>query len=78
MRRVVSLLFVFEEQAARWRLLEQEEAELNELLRQPPSGMQSELEVRLQAVRYKKALLPSQQDTSGTQRESELPVYSRD
>lgn len=77
LRRIVSLLFVFEEQATRWESLDQEEQELKQLLRDPPQGMEAELQIRMLAILQRKAMLPSQLER-GRAIDTELPMYSRE
>ncbi|GAM91531.1 hypothetical protein ANO11243_095830 [Dothideomycetidae sp. 11243] len=57
-KRLVGMLFFWEEECTRLRLLDEEEAEIAGLLKQDPSS--KELEIHLQSVKMKKLLLPSQ------------------
>ncbi|QIW96045.1 hypothetical protein AMS68_001563 [Peltaster fructicola] len=75
LRRVISLLFVFEEQCVRLRMLDAEEREIKSILANPPPGLEGELQLRLQAVHTKRALLPSEQNQKESAQD-DPPVYS--
>jgi hypothetical protein len=68
-RKVVGLLFFWEEECTRWRLLDQEECEVRTAMAEHETP---ELEVAMAAVQRKRLLLPSQRAGG-----NELPVYSR-
>ncbi|KAK6434558.1 hypothetical protein LTR95_009257 [Oleoguttula sp. CCFEE 5521] len=79
LRRTVSLLFFWEEECMRMRSLEREEEELKQLRSQNSADMHAELDMRLEAVRMKRAMLPSQRqhETSHLSHvdHEELPAY---
>ncbi|OQO03157.1 hypothetical protein B0A48_11412 [Cryoendolithus antarcticus] len=79
LRRTVSLLFFWEEECMRMRALEREEEELKQLRSQAGTDMHDELDMRLEAVRMKQAMLPSQRqhETTHLNRpdQEELPAY---
>jgi hypothetical protein len=78
-RKVVGMLFFWEEECTRWMLLDQEEAEI---LRAIAGGNveNRDLDLALQAVELKKKLLPSQRAEATTNVGegvgSTLPAYS--
>ncbi|KAH0563139.1 hypothetical protein GP486_002294 [Trichoglossum hirsutum] len=69
-RKLVGLLFWWEEELVRWRLLEEEEAEIRHLLTQ--EGEREDLMVALKVVEAKKKMLPSVRA-----QDSSLPSYTR-
>ncbi|KAK6434476.1 hypothetical protein LTR95_009344 [Oleoguttula sp. CCFEE 5521] len=79
LRRTVSLLFFWEEECMRMRSLDREEEELKQLRSHAGTDMHDELDMRLEAVRMKRAMLPSQRkdETShlGRTDHEELPAY---
>ena len=81
-RELVMLLFFWEEETTRWRLLESEEAEIKARLeeeRQWREGARMELEHALRLVQAKKRVLPSLRDQSGRVIEDgdeRLPSYA--
>ena len=79
MRRLVSLLFFWEEEVSRWRVLDAEEREIKALLPNAPDLMKDELGMRLEAVQMRKHLLPSQRPETtpnvGHGVQDELPAY---
>jgi hypothetical protein len=58
-RKLVGLLFFWEEECTRWKLLDQEEAEILKAI-EDGNMENKDLEMALQAVEMKKKLLPSQ------------------
>ncbi|EXJ74244.1 uncharacterized protein A1O5_02540 [Cladophialophora psammophila CBS 110553] len=82
-RKVVGMLFFWEEEAIRWRLLEQEQAEIETAMGVVEGGVteetKKELQVRLQSVRMRKAMSPSQRPPvhgASSQESLGLPQYS--
>ncbi|KAF2165708.1 hypothetical protein M409DRAFT_67076 [Zasmidium cellare ATCC 36951] len=81
-RELVMLLFFWEEEITRWRLLEGEEAEIRGRLEEEGEwreGARMELEHALRVVRAKKRVLPSLRDQSGRVfqgGEERLPSYA--
>ena len=79
MRRLVSLLFFWEEEVSRWRVLDAEEREIEALLPNAPDFIKDELGMRLEAVQMRKNLLPSQRPETtpnvGHGVQDELPAY---
>ncbi|KAI9868236.1 MAG: hypothetical protein M1813_006981 [Trichoglossum hirsutum] len=69
-RKLVGLLFWWEEELVRWRLLEDEEREISLLVAQ--DGERDDLDVALQVVEKKRTMLPSVRA-----QDSGLPSYSR-
>lgn len=76
-RKLVGMLFFWEEECTRWKLLDEEEKEISKVLE---SGENSDLAVALEAVEMKKKLLPSQRAEGtanvGAGRGHELPSYA--
>ena len=61
------MLFFWEEEALRWRLLEQEEAEIQRALDEEGNeGMKRELEVRKEGVRMRMGMRPSRREGRGS------------
>lgn len=60
-RKLVGLLFMWEEELVRWRLLDDEEKEIRHVMEQvgKDSEVLSDLKVRLQQVEMKRRLVPS-------------------
>ncbi|KAK4495896.1 hypothetical protein PRZ48_013164 [Zasmidium cellare] len=81
-RELVMLLFFWEEEITRWRLLESEEAEIKGRLEEEGQwreGARMELEHALRVVQAKKRVLPSLRDQSGRvieDGEERLPSYA--
>ncbi len=75
-RELVNLLFFWEEEVRRLRMLMEEEDEVLGLLGKIADGEDEkrELEVRLQGVRIRRAVVPSRRLASGEVKE-ELPGY---
>ncbi len=77
-RKLVGLLFFWEEECTRWKLLDQEEREILNALKQNEGNI--DLECALEAVRMKMKLLPSKRGESTTNivqgAGHELPSYS--
>ena len=75
-RKLVGLLFFWEEECIRWKLLDAEEKEILTALE---TGENRDLAVALEAVEMKKKLLPSQRGEGtanvGQGRGHELPAY---
>jgi len=79
-RELVNMLFFWEEECTRWRLLEQEEASLVERMGidEVDGGEKIHLEESLKIVRAKKRVVPSLRDEAGkTLGTEDLPGYSR-
>lgn len=81
-RKLISLLFFWEEECIRWNMLDKQEAEILEIMKTPGASEIEDLKVALEQVRLKKLLLPSQraEGTSTvfpahTRPEEMLPVY---
>ncbi|KAI9773724.1 MAG: hypothetical protein M1839_002022 [Geoglossum umbratile] len=68
-RKLVGLLFWFEEELVRWRLLDEEEAEIRHAIEL--GGEKEDLAVALKAVEVKRAMLPSVRTQN-----SSLPSYT--
>lgn len=77
-RKVVGMLFFWEEECMRWKLLDEEEKEI--LAAQEANGGNDDLAVALASVRMKMKLLPSQRGEStanvGQGAGHVLPTYS--
>jgi hypothetical protein len=76
------LLFFWEEEITRLRLLDQEEAEIEEVIKERGRnggqgvGEREDLETALKIVKAKRVMLPSQRTSDGTaKREEVLPEY---
>ncbi|KAK8219852.1 hypothetical protein M8818_000826 [Zalaria obscura] len=79
-RRLVALLFFWEEECARFRMLDEEEAALlHATSDMPTEPLPHELQVQLEAIRQRRRLLPSQraEDTPNVARgvREVLPAY---
>lgn len=88
-RKLVGLLFFWENECMRWKLLDAEEKEIMAVLEELRSDLvngseievdsEGELRIRLEAVRMKRKLLPSQRAEAtpnvGTGKGHELPAY---
>lgn len=77
-RELVNMLFFWEEECTRWRLLEQEESELVSSLENGVDGDgKIAAEEALKVVRAKRRVPPSLRDESGrvVHGEEELPAY---
>ncbi|CAK4032801.1 Hypothetical predicted protein [Lecanosticta acicola] len=79
-RDLIKLLFFWEEECTRWRLLGEEEKELGEKLREEGLSreVEAELKTMLMFVRERKRVLPSVRDESGhvrRQEDEQLPTY---
>lgn len=76
-RLLVHMLFFWEEELVRWRLLCGEEAELLQRLTIPElrDGERRAADQQLRIVRARKGVAPSLRDESGRVREEELPGY---
>ncbi len=77
-RRLISLLFFWEEECNRWRALDREEAEIRQAMKTSDSH---DLKVALDSVLLKQRLLPSMRsEGAGTTvppgREEQLPSYT--
>jgi hypothetical protein len=76
-RKLVGMLFFWEEECTRWKLLDAEEREILSALE---TGENHDLQVALEAVEMKKKLLPSQRGEGtanvGAGRGHELPAYA--
>ena len=59
-RKLVGLLFFWEEEVNRWRLLDKEENEIRQLLKTVAGHAAQDLSVALEAAQIKKRLLPSE------------------
>jgi len=80
-RKVVGMLFFWEQEALRWRLLDQEEAELKAAMEESDAtdDQRRELQTRLESVRMRRAMKPSQrvgEGESAAQQPEEPPAYS--
>jgi hypothetical protein len=79
-RKLVGLLFFWEEELMRWKMLDAEEKEILGALETEGGTGNKDLEVALEAVEMKKKLLPSQrgEETAnvGKGRGHELPSYA--
>jgi hypothetical protein len=75
--RLVSLLFLWEEECRRWAKLDAEERDIRELLAQPGMEHDADLNLALEAVRLKFGLLPSQR-AERTTTETHLPPPKHD
>ena len=84
-RMLVMLLFFWEEEVVRWRLLSSEESEIRQRLREDglSQGYRAELEYAMKMVLAKKRVLPSMRDRSGmvldggaVEEEEVLPTYA--
>lgn len=66
-RRLVMLLFFWEEEVTRWRLLESEEEEIRTRLSDNglADGYRQQLDMTLKLAQMKKTILPSERDESG-------------
>lgn len=79
-RKLVGLLFFWEEECTRWKLLDEEEAEIQAVLEEDEGNV--DLQSALRAVRMKKQMLPSQRregtaNVGGRARDEELPSYQK-
>jgi hypothetical protein len=76
-KKLVCLLFLWEEELMRWRILEEEEAEIKTVLAEERSsgGHAGELEKRLLELEGLKKLKPSMRSSQAQQSEA-LPSYS--
>jgi hypothetical protein len=78
-RKVVGMLFFWEEECTRWMLLDQEAAEILKAIEEG-NGESRDLDLALQAVEMKKKLLPSQRaeptTNVGTGVGFNLPAYN--
>ncbi|KAF7191990.1 hypothetical protein HII31_06635 [Pseudocercospora fuligena] len=80
-RRLVMLLFFWEEECTRWKLLEGEEEEVRGKLGEEGlgEGYREQFEMMLRLAEMKKAVLPSERDESGrvlqSGEEEVLPSY---
>lgn len=76
-RKLVGMLFFWEEECTRWKLLDAEE---KEILSAMEAGENNDLKVALEAVQMKKKLLPSQRGEGtanvGAGKGHELPAYT--
>ena len=75
------MLFFWEQEALRWRLLDQEEAELKTAMGESDTtdDQKRELQTRLESVRMRRAMKPSQRVAEGestSQQPVEPPAYS--
>jgi hypothetical protein len=63
-RKTVGMLFFWEEECIRWRLLEQEKAEIETAMRQGEGNLEDhakrELEMRLEQVKMRQGMRPTQ------------------
>ena len=80
-RKLVGMLFAWEEELMRWRLLDEEAAEIKHVLRSIDAGdgeqfHKHELETSLKAVEVKKTMPPSARHDHVAQAEG-LPAYSK-
>lgn len=79
-RKLVGLLFFWEEELMRWKMLDAEEKEILGALETEAGTGNKDLEVALEAVEMKKKLLPSQRGEGtanvGKGRGHELPTYA--
>jgi hypothetical protein len=79
-RRLVSLLFFWEEECNRWRQLDQEEADIEDAIRVLGDASNDDLAIALEAVQLKKRLLPSQRAEGASAvfppQQDVLPVYA--
>jgi len=77
-RKLVGLLFFWEEECTRWKLLDQEEREIIDALKTHEGN--TDLQCALEAVRMKMKMLPSKrgEETANVAKGAghELPVYS--
>jgi len=78
-RKLVGLLFFWEEECTRWQLLDAEGREIQSAL--DTDGQNEDLEIALAAVEMKKKLLPSQRGEGtanvSSGRGHELPTYAQ-
>jgi len=63
-RRVVGMLFFWEEECMRWRLLDEELSEVEAMIEQAPRDMKAELEIRREAILMKKRQGPAERSHS--------------
>lgn len=77
-RKLVGMLFFWEEECTRWNLLDSEEKEIRELI--DSRGEVADLMIALEAVGIKRKLLPSKRSgatpNAGSGTVEELPSYS--
>ena len=79
-RKLVNLLFFWEEELVRWRLLSEEERRIEEELNGDLSGDESQnfhLREALQVLAARKRVRPSLRDDSGRPNDEVLPGYWR-
>ena len=76
-KKLISLLFFWEEECHRWRVLDAEENDIRKALKAAPDD--GELALRLEAVQMKKVLPPSQRvaDAARPGHGEPLPVYAQ-
>lgn len=84
-RKLIGMLFFWEEECVRWKLLDQEEVEIRGLLEEAEEGSgmgrNADLQVALRAVEMKRSLKPSDRGVKtvgiegGQVRKEELPSY---
>lgn len=65
-RRLVGMLFFWEEECTRWRLLDEEMREVEQAIEQAPLDMRAELEMRREAIRMKKRQSPKERSHAVT------------
>lgn len=61
-RRLVGMLFFWEEECMRWRLLDEEMREVEQAIEQAPQDMRAELEMRREAIRMRKRQSPKERN----------------
>ena len=78
-RELVNMLFFWEEETVRWRLLRKEEARLEKTLTGLPDDSDERIAIEegLKVVHAKKRVPPSLRDDSGHGMEADLPGYER-
>lgn len=73
-RQLVNMLFFWEEELTRWRLLDEEQHEAKTALERDPENTQASEALRVVAA--KRRVLPSDRDEQGKGREEALPSYT--
>jgi hypothetical protein len=63
-RKVVGLLFFWEQEVVRWRLLDEEEAEIKEVIGEG-KDVPADLKVALERVKMRRGMRPSEREESG-------------
>jgi len=77
-RRLVGMLFFWEEECMRWRLLDEEMGEVEQAIEQAPQDMRAELEMRREAILMKKRQSPAERGRAVSQSHNAPPNYQHD